>query len=739
MSAFAHQYLRRPQVQRRSRLLRVAVSFICTWSVAQAAAPTFEPSKPELGKDTEEVLVTAQRREENLRDVPISISVMDGAQLDSSSATSVADALVGVPGLVSSQNQYTAGTVNFSVRGVSNAIPRSAGAGVIAYYLDGVPYGFIRSAYNPDPNVYDLAQVEFLSGPQGTLYGAGSLVGVLRIQTHDADVDNFELKARTYISMTKDGGDNAGGDVAVNVPLMPGVLGMRATVGYRDDSGWIDSPIQRDVNTDDVTNYRLRLRAELSNSLAISLSAWRSVEDIGAPNLSTDSRRINSLQDQSGSNEFTTYALTVEREFSAFTLSSVTSLLDFYNGSYVDGSIPAIGAGAVLQGKWNSRVWAQEFNVVSDIEGPWHWSAGLFYRDASEDAYQFLDRLNNTALPDIVQNDYADSSTSYAIYGEVGRDLTDTLQISVGLRYFNDDGVTTLEKPYANVVSFPAGTKFEFESEAVTPRVVLTWTPNDDQMIYASYSQGFRSGASQQPNVLAGFPEFEQLDPDRLTNYEIGTKGKLFDGAVTYTAAAFYMDWQDVQQSLRVVLTNTCNSSGSCLITEAQINGDRASGPGVELGLVTHLFEGLQLGFNAAWNDLRTNAPIFRAVAPPGTPILLFAKGDRLEFSPEYTIGFNGEYERSLGGSYVGKIALSANYNSPTNDRAMISADTNRASDDMLIVNSRLSVKTDHWVFTIFGDNLTDENGTNRPIGVAPEWSPRGRPMTVGLQLEYRF
>lgn len=672
----------------------------------------------------EEIIVSAQRREEVLQNVPISISVLNGDQLDASTASGLADALRVVPGLDSTQNQYTGGTILYAVRGVSNATGRAGGGGPIAFYLDGVPYGFIRSAYYPDPSVYDLAQVEFLSGPQGTLYGAGSLNGVLRVLTHNASADEFEFKARALGASVEDGGASYGADMSLNLPLIKGVLGARVVAGFRNDSGWIDAPNRKDVNDGKARNYRLKLHGQLSDTFTADLSLWRSNDDIGAPNLSLENRTITSTRDQSQHQQFDTYGLELRKEFGLLSLSSMTSYIDFDNASFVDGA-PS-GTTAILDGRWGSRVFSQEVNLVSNLAGPWRWSAGAFYRDAKETVWQFLDRYPPDVRADVFQNDYEDASESYAVYGEVGRQLTDTLELSAGLRYFHDDGTTLLNKAYtsaASGITLQPGSEFESTSEATTPRAVLTWKPSAGQTFYASYSQGFRSGFAQQPNVQTVYPNFTPVEPDKLTNYELGNKGSL-GGRLSYEAALFYIDWQDVQQNQNVPLP-------SGLTTDAQVNGVGASGPGVSFAVTARLFEGFSLSANAGWNDLTADEDI-RSGAN-----LIVAKGDRLEFSPEYSFGVGAQYQWTVGAGYTAQVGVAGDYKSPQTSHVM--SNLLAPSDSLLIADARVSLLApSNWSASLFVDNFTDENGTVRYVSV-PEWSNRVRPRTIGLQLEYQW
>lgn len=687
----------------------------------------------------EEVVVTAQRRAETLQDVPISISVLSGKELDSSTPTGATEVLRAVPGFDSSVGQYGGGAAIFSLRGVANAA-RSGGAGTVAYYIDGAPYGFIREAYFPNPNVYDLDRIEVLSGPQGTLYGANALNGVIRILTNDANADDFELKVRGLVSMTEDGGDNNGADIAVNIPLVEDRLGIRLVAGYRDESGWIDGATQRDLNTEETRNYRVKIFAAPTDTLTINLSAWRSEDEIGAPPLGNDGRRVSFDFAQPGETGFDTYSIEIAQEFPSFTLTSMTSQIDYGSNSIVYGepAAPSL-AGIYLDTRLESNVFSQEFNLISNIGGSWRWSAGAFYRDAEDSTYQDLSFRMPTPPDFVIQNNnnYGDMSESYAAYGEVARRfMDDRFDLAVGLRYFHDEETVVLNRAYngPDLVPpagpdyvLPAGSKYVAESEAVTPRVVVTWLPSEHRTFYASYSQGFRSGFAQQPNVQALSPDYTPAEPDRLINYEIGAKGSSDDGRVTYEAALFYIDWQDVQINQRVILPNRLNTS-------ATLNGTSASGIGASFALTWEPLDDLELGANASWNDLALDEDV-RDVT---TNALLLAGGKRLSYSPEWTVGASAQYSWELGGGFSARLSADGSWKSPAITQALSAGSA--VSDDILLANARFSIDApQNWTASLFVENLTDEDGITSKYTFTPEWQVRLRPRVIGLQLEYRF
>lgn len=689
----------------------------------QGAEPKSRPRGIE-----EEVVVTAQRREERLQDVPIAITVLGGEQLDSS-VQGVNEQLNRVPG-VATMVAPLGGTL-LTVRGVTAANTNFAGSSPIGYYLDSVPFGFVRSAIGPDSNAYDLERVEVLRGPQGTLYGASAQNGVVRVLTRDPDLEKVELKVRTAGSSTEDGGENYRGDVVLNLPIVSGKLAARAVVGYEDWSGWIDQPGRKDANDAEIRNLRLKVRAQPTDKLSVDLSAWSAKTDSDARAIGAENRTNIIPIDEPSSIDYDVYGLEVGYDFSAFTVSSSTSYLDYSNVGLIDFSL-GVGALLPLTSNFDSTVFSQEFNLNSLDAGAWKWSIGGIYRDGEDN---FQQRLPIFANPSGIK--YNDYSESFAVFGQLTRLFLDgQLELTGGLRYFEDEVENRqLSNPSSTTVAL---IRSDGKFDAVSPRVVMTWHASDDMTVYTSYSEGFRSGFPQSPTVKAAAPGFPPVDSDNLVNYEIGSKGSLWDGRLSFDAAVFYIDWEDIQQSITV---DAVSGTGTPLRVAALINGESADGLGAEFGVTTSPIPGLELGINYSWNDLTFSGDIF-TLTSAGVPVLLFAEGDRLTNSPEHTAGVSIDYEFSLGGNgYEGLFSGSANYISSRTTRGLIAGVTNvREGDNML--TSRLSFAVSSpagWSASLFVDNLNDERGT--PFvgpNAIPEFN-RIRPRTIGLQLEYHL
>jgi len=672
-------------------------------------------------EDIQEVVVTAQKREERLQNVPISISVLGGAELDRSTAQGVSDALSTVPGVATSANYLGSGT-SVVIRGVQAAGSLFTGSSAVAYYLDSVPFGLIRSAIAPDENAFDLERIEVLRGPQGTLYGASALNGVVRVLSSDPDLQQFDLKARVSSSVTQYGGDNYRGDLAVNIPIVGDLLAARAVLGYENNAGWIDQPNKKDVNDAQLRNYRIKLKAQPTEDLTVGLSAWSSRDNLGAPSIGYTYNKSSSVLDQPVVTDFDAYGLKVENNFAGYLLSSLTSYLDYKNEASLDLA-PYGFEGSIFFSGLNSNAVSEELNLSSPRDGKWRWSVGAIYTRRTENLYQTYSVID--VPPETVDM----LSKSYAVYGEITRLLcNDRLEVTAGVRHFHDD-VTQMGQLAPDQPFMPASGTFA----ANTPRVVLTWHLDERHMVYGSYSQGFRGGFPQDPTVPSDYPP---VQPDRLRNFEMGSKGSLIDGLLSYDTSVYYMKWNGIQQQLYVPYLGV--PAGAIAVVNAQ----SASGVGVDLAASMEPVRGLILRLNGSWNNLGMDTDVLSG------GVILFNKGNRPNYSPQTTAGLAAEYRFPLGGhGYTGHIETSVNYVSRQSYRALQNGGAPDAfalvqrGDPLTTGRVSLSlVAPRHWQASLFVDNVTNERGS--PIDAfagVPDWAARVRPRTAGLQLEYGF
>src|ERR1700678_993389 len=299
-------------------------------AVAAGAAAT-ESTEP---AGLEEIVVTAQKREQRLQDVPISMSVTTGADLDKSSLQSVSEALGQIPGVAINITRQGGETL-LTTRGVTAAGALFSGPSPIGYYLDSVPFGLVGSAVEPDLNSYDLDHIEVLRGPQGTLYGASALNGVVRVLTNDAQLNDFDFKARASSSATDGGGGNYSADMAVNLPIIDDVLAARLVVGEEHDSGWINSPLGNGINTTDEKDIRFKVTAVPMENLTIKASATHEQVDSGAPPTAQNDYTPSTKQ-QPITSGFNAFDIKTDYQTQYVDVTSATSYLEFRDGGSLD-------------------------------------------------------------------------------------------------------------------------------------------------------------------------------------------------------------------------------------------------------------------------------------------------------------------------------------------------------------------------------------------------------------------
>jgi iron complex outermembrane receptor protein len=665
------------------------------------------------------VVVTAEKRSERLQNVPISISVLRGSDLDKSTLQGVSEALNDVPGVATTET-YLGGGTNIEIRGVTAGFPLYAGQSTVGYYLDSMPFGLVKSAIGPDADVYDLQRVEVLRGPQGTLYGASALNGVVRILTEDPDATAFDFKSRVLGSETENSNGNYRGDATANIPLVEKSLAARATVGYLHDGGWIDQPNKKDANYTDVGTYRLKINGKPTDRLSIGLETWISREKSGAPDLGYEWNRTNTLLNEPASTDYDVYGMNVQYSADSFNVSSMTSYLTYSNEGTLGLDVPGFDVpGSIFFARSSSNVTSEEINIHSSRSGAWRWSAGGMYRKGTEG------RLQSFTVLQIPTIDYIDTSKSYAVYGELTRlFLSNRLAFTVGLRHFHDD-ISQRDQLAPGTQYLPAGST----ARANTPRIMVAWQGTPRFLAYLSYSEGFRSGFPQDATVLEAYPAFPPVRPDTLKNYEIGTKGTGADGRVSFDASIYHMDWESIQLELAVPIHGVPYTS--------VVNGARATGDGVDLAMTLRPTDTFEIAPHLSWNDLAMNNDVLSAGE------ILFRKGDRPSGSIKMSAGLSAAYGFSVGsGGMTGRISASASYSSPQSYRFLGATGAVVQSGNSIVTsNASLEVASDHWTYTLYGDNLNNEHGIVAMVfsGAIADWESRIRPLTVGVQVEYHL
>jgi outer membrane receptor protein involved in Fe transport len=597
------------------------------------------------------------------------------------------------------------GSQAIQIRGIS----AFAGDATIGYYLDELPFTAIGVAAVPDVRMFDIERVEVLRGPQGTLYGDGSIGGTVRILTTNPNLNRFEAKGDVFYSSTNDGGDSYGVKGAVNVPLVAGMLGLRLVGSYEDFSGWVDAPALNTFNTNDrqIQNYRGKLLFQPTDRLRLTLSAWKVREDVGASSASLGNRTNLRVVPPMNFLDYKLYSGVLEYDFGAFQLLSASSYMDYNR----EATFEFIRMPAVLRTPLEN--FTQEVRLTSSGAGSFLWTAGAFYRDLKSD--QFAE------LPIFGTQFQKANSKSWAVFGEGTQSFLDnTVKATIGLRYFEDD------RQRQDVGFQPVGTTHK----TLNPRFNLSYQPNRDWITYLNVAKGFRSGQTQAGAVLAiaknmGLDVPVAIDPETLWTYELGTKWSGLSGAFTLEAAVYRNDWKDMQLPVSVVPNAIA----------ALLNVGEARVIGLDLVATVRPSRELTVSFSGNINEaeIRKDVLDFRGIA--------FKKGARIPGVPAHSANFAATYLWPLDGGSErrgglrGLIHGDLQYNS---DRPGGGIGVARASDHHMQINARVGIENDRWGLYLFGTNLTDENTALEAITLSGN-STRPRPRTLGVNLRARY
>ena len=661
------------------------------------------------GPALEEVVVTAQKREERLIDVPISISAFTERTLTDANALQLSDILQTAPGVGIVDNQ--SGTQNIQIRGINSTF----GNAPVGYYLDELPFSLVGNTQVPDVRLYDLQRVEVLRGPQGTLYGDGSIGGTIRMLTNDPDLETFAGSVDLTAGSISDGDNNFAVKGMLNAPLTD-TVGLRVVASIEEFGGWVDNTVtgETDQNERDIDTFRGKLRFTPNDRLDLVLSAWSSEQDvIGSANALDDGTLNQPAPDFSV--EYDLYSAALRYGFDAFDLVSATSFMD-----YESDSITFIAGLFDFTENTDQDVLSQELRLASTGSGPLRWTAGLFFRSMERDTFAALPAFSFTQSLDL-------ESDAFAVFGELTWTfLDDKLDLTAGLRYFEDDRsfVEAVDPALLDLIQmvdpgFEPSVDETFDS--TNPRLNLSYRVNEDWMFYSNVAKGFRTGQPQPAlslglAALSGLTIPRGIDPEEMWSYEIGTKGTFWDGRALFEAAAYFNDWEDLQVPIAVSPQ-----------VRALVNGGTAETQGIEFGLTLAPIDDLQIKFNGGYTDAEFTESV------SGINI---SDGDQIPGVPEITLSVSGTYRWPLRGALQGFAHAAVQYADERTDTINLAL----PSDETTRLDLRAGIEADRWALYGFVENATDEDGAidvflQGPMGPATRYRPR----TVGLQFRTSF
>ena len=548
----------------------------------------------------EEVIVTATKRAESVQDIPQSITAVSGKDLEAKGIENYEDLTRTIPGVIAT------GGSNFNkfvVRGIqtSNGTSSSGEQKLVAIYLDDLPLTSF-SVLTPDMRPYDIGRVEVLRGPQGTLFGSGSLAGAIRYVTNKADPSGYHASLDVEAGKTKGDSNRLRLGGMVNVPLIQDQLAVRL-VGYmRDEDGWVNYAGvngRKNTNTADDWGVRGSLRWQPNDKLNATFMVTSDHNEVGDSSLydPTQGRNIAKRDFPFAVDvDLDSYNATIEYDLGFADLTSATVFAKSKTGWNLD--LDAVLTAVMpfyFQEKIDTDSFVEDIRLVSKKGGKLDWVAGAFYLDQKSDyadsfnvPQSFLAALKITGLSPILTPN-ADTSMDLrnkknfeaALYGEVSYHFTDTLTFTTGARaskyeFIDEDKGIGFQTPTlipsiftsifgfggSNIVKVPsvARTNSTGKKSKLIGKFGLEWQPSADQTYYGLASQGFRRSHPNGPSASnGGKSAINPNDPaiipvmaeaDSLWNYELGAKNIWLDGRLRTTLAAYYIDWGPMQVPL---------------------------------------------------------------------------------------------------------------------------------------------------------------------------------------------
>ncbi|MBO9544553.1 TonB-dependent receptor [Caulobacter sp.] len=725
-------------------------------------------SKPNSGAEqVDEIVVTATRRSERLQDVPLSVTAFSQAELTKKGIVNYEGIARETPGVV--LNRASDNNVRFTVRGIST---NGWGAGLqttTTIYLDELPLTTIGNTVTLDPNLYDVQRVEFLRGPQGTLFGSGSLSGALRVLTKSPDLTGYDSSALADIGYTPDSeGWRQRYNAMVNLPLKKDELALRLVGFYRDEDGYVDNLGTGVKNSNKLKNWGGRgiLLWKPNDRLSVRLLA--SYEDsnpkdsaLTSPNLG-DLKRYSTVPDQYTS-KTQVYNGTVEYQFDGarLTSSSTYSVADSLFNVDLAGTF-ALAVPFYLFDSFTSKTFVQETRLASDAGGKFDWVAGGFYLHRDTDLNgenrsntAFLTARKLTGLPGTTFSKFGSDTRTYELagFGELTYHLTDKLSAAAGLRYgkyggevdtyagFNSAYFTyallNLSGPLALTPNAAATTKYPSASKA-SWKASLTYKPSRDLTTYATVSTGYRTPVyNARAGSVSTVTPSDLIIPagagsDNLTNYEVGLKGRFLDGRLTAALAAYYIDWKNIQ-----VQANRQSDS-----IQFATNVGRAASKGLEAEVSFTPVKGVLLGVNGSLNDAKVTELTTSEATISGA-----VDGSRLA-SPHVQGSFFGTFSYDLQGGAQGFTSFQIQHvgsfpngfpNTP--GKAGTQSPLYGYTDRYTYVNLQTGARFGRTTITVYGENLGNSRATTYIHPEAFVYSRFAvlRPRTFGIRVGYNL
>jgi outer membrane receptor protein involved in Fe transport len=689
-------------------------------SSAWAAEPDAAPAT--AGDGMERVYVTAQKRVQTTIDVAQSMSVVSGAALEQQQANGFADYLKLIPGV--QLDQSTPGAGRLVMRGINTG----SVASTVAVYADETPFGSSSGLVNGgvlagDFDTFDMARIEVLRGPQGALYGASSLGGLLKFVTNLPNKERFEMRARAGAAQVDGGGTEYKTNLMLNTPISD-TLAFRASGSYTRQPGFIDSigsggsDFTQDINKVHSSSGRASLLYTPTEALSLRLSANAQNIFTNAPSVvEADPDTLQPLYGRQSLSQFVppernvkyrVYNATLNWDLGPATLTSSTSFSKQNQTIRDDATNNLSGLIQKFFGvenqiylgqNTNLSKKTQELRLASNPGAAFDWLGGVYYTHEDGLVHQTYVAVTPrtlspiSSLPNLALLDLNSTYRETAAFGNVTAHIGPQVDIDVGGRYSQN-------KQVANQVSSGAlagdSNNVASSSENVrTYSVAPKYKLSENAAIYARLATGYRPGG---PNVLpasapAGTPK--TYNSDTVRSYELGYKAYSADGKFSFEGAVYHVDWKNIQ------LFTVVNGFG------VNANGVGATSDGVELSASFQPVRGLHLSANGAYTRARLDGDTGDLVGGMA--------GDRLPFTPKFSFGLNGDYRWQLEqgqAAYAGASLRHLSKQSGDFDATYRAANgRQRELEAYTVLDVHAGLERGKWTFDAYVKNLNNSEG----------------------------
>jgi outer membrane receptor protein involved in Fe transport len=700
-----------------------------TVRIAAAPRAAAAPARPAVL--VAELMVTASKRPVEVSRLPASVSVVSHDQIELTGSAGIADLTEQASGVLATN--LGPGRDKLILRDLSDGAFTGHARSTVGSYLDDTPINY--NAPDPDLPLVDVERVEIVRGPQGALYGSGSISGVYRVVTRRPDADQAAFGLAALYARTTGGAPSDEVEGYWNLPLVHDRLAVRL-VGYHDvEGGYIDNAELRLSNIDRVTRDGGRLAVQFDATPTWRLDLEGAVQRLHSndtqyttPSTLGDTERMSHVQ-EGHRNDFAQLAATVRGTLPGAELRSTLAYIDHDFSSQYDASAalqdlsvnpPDLG---VYDEQTRLHMVVEDTVLRSTGSGPLSWLAGVYALSTIEETPSTLSVGSGGPLSDIYMEHRRDRVREAAVYGEVDDEIARRWTLSLGGRLFTTEvrTVSTIGGLFPTVSrDFAAERRFP----GFSPKLSLQRTFDDNSLVYVLFSEGSRAGGFNTGGLLFPFqPGRDHFDPDRLSNYELGLKTHLLAHRLTVHGAVFFDRWTNIQ-------TDQYRPSGlpyTANVGDAEIEGLEA-----ELGFdFGHGFSVQASSLLAHTRMTRTN-PNFAATGVIST----------LAGAPDFTGGLLAIYEHPLARGLILRGVAETGYVG----RSPVSFDTLRATTEGGYSNTRLSLAlaARAWTATLFVANpsnaASDTFAYGNPFsfGLVRQSTPQ-RPRTIGLRLTANY